>query len=138
MGYTIELSFNIRARRTNGISSEEIIYNLLDKHNSPSSYTLHETEGTSINTLISKKIVVISYDYDDILHCANFIREIKKQPLIYIECIYEDETIYKLLYASSRYLKKLDKKTSRKFKKDRKNNIYSDEENILLQQIYKN
>lgn len=137
MGYSIEVSYNVRARRNNNNELfEDQIRSMTEKYNSTTCYSLHECDGNSANTLIMKQVIVVSFEYDNIEDCAKFIREIKKTPFIYIECVYEDETIYKLLYASTRYLKKLDKTTSREFKKTRKNNNYSETEKILLKELF--
>ena len=54
---------------------------------------------------------------------------------LHIECIYYDDNIYKLMYASSYYLKNIDKDASKKYKKFIIDNIFTENELKLLSEF---
>ena len=110
MGYAIEMSRRIN--NTNMVANcnnfDEYIRKLA--HNSDSYYRMNEYNENSSQKnkknieLISVYVVIFSENnYDDFL---KFIKEIKKEKNIYIECIYQDDVTCDIIYASSKYLKK--------------------------------
>lgn len=127
MGYAIELSRKINNTNmvTNCNNFDECIRNLA--HNSDSYYTMNEhNENTSKKNkkklqLISVYVVIFSENnFDDFL---KFIKQIKKEKNIYIECIYQDDVTCDIIYASSKYLKKNDKDFVKLYKQNlNKNN----------------
>ena len=71
--------------------------------------------------LISVYVVIFSENnFDDFL---TFIKEIKKEKNIYIECIYQDDVTCDIIYASSKYLKKNDKDFVKLYKQNKNKNI---------------
>jgi hypothetical protein len=65
-----------------------------------------------------------------------FIKIIKSQKKGYIECIYND-LIFKLLYASSYYLKNINKDLSNNYKKFINLKQFTEDESKLLKQLIK-
>tara|TARA_B100002052_G_scaffold179402_1_gene163266 strand:+ start:1342 stop:1770 length:429 start_codon:yes stop_codon:yes gene_type:complete len=127
MGYAIEMSHRIN--NTNMVANcnnfDEYIRKLA--HNSDSYYTMNEYNENSSQKykkkieLISVYVVIFSENnFDDFL---TFIKEIKKEKNIYIECIYQDDVTCDIIYASSKYLKKNDKDFVKLYKQNKNKNI---------------
>ena len=140
MGYAIEMSRRIN--NTNMVANcnnfDEYIRKLA--HNSDSYYRMNEYNENSSQKykkkieLISVYVVIFSENnYDDFL---KFIKEIKKEKNIYIECIYQDDVTCDIIYASSKYLKKNDKDFVKLYKQNKNNsNIKKEIYNALCLSI---
>ena len=140
MGYAIEISRRIN--NTNMVANcnnfDEYIRKLA--HNSDSYYRMNEYNENSSQKykknieLISVYVVIFSENnYDDFL---KFIKEIKKEKNIYIECIYQDDVTCDIIYASSKYLKKNDKDFVKLYKQNINNsNIKKEIYNALCLSI---
>ena len=140
MGYAIEMSHRIN--NTNMVANcnnfDEYIRKLA--HNSDSYYTMNEYNENSSQKykkkieLISVYVVIFSENnFDDFL---TFIKEIKKEKNIYIECIYQDDVTCDIIYASSKYLKKNDKDFVKLYKQNKNNsNIKKEIYNALCLSI---
>ena len=140
MGYAIEMSRRIN--NTNMVANcnnfDEYIRKLA--HNSDSYYRMNEYNENSSQKykknieLISVYVVIFSENnYDDFL---KFIKEIKKEKNIYIECIYQDDVTCDIIYASSKYLKKNDKDFVKLYKQNINNsNIKKEIYNALCLSI---
>ena len=127
MGYAIEMSHRIN--NTNVVENcnnfDEYIRKLA--HNSDSYYTMNEYNENSSQKykkkiqLLTVYVVIFSENnFDDFL---TFIKEIKKEKNIYIECIYQDDITCDIIYASSKYLKKNDKDFVKLYKQNKNKNI---------------
>jgi hypothetical protein len=130
MGYNIEVSIDIR-KNTN---LSEIKGNIIDyafEMNCGHYYYLYEMEG---NCKIPRNhcIIVINFDDDHIYDCSKFFKTIKKMSNVHVECIYEDSTVCKLIYASSYYLTKMDKSRVKIYTKFKRERSYSDNESTIL------
>ncbi len=140
MGFAIEMSHKIN--NTNMVANcnnfDEYIRKLA--HNSDSYYTMNEYNENSSQKykkkieLISVYVVIFSENnFDDFL---TFIKEIKKEKNIYIECIYQDDVTCDIIYASSKYLKKNDKDFVKLYKQNKNNsNIKKEIYNALCLSI---
>lgn len=140
MGYAIEMSRRIN--NTNMVANcnnfDEYIRKLA--HNSDSYYRMNEYNENSSQKykknieLISVYVVIFSENnYDNFL---KFIKEIKKEKNIYIECIYQDDVTCDIIYASSKYLKKNDKDFVKLYKQNKNNsNIKKEIYNALCLSI---
>ena len=103
MGLTLELSFNV-CKNSNVTSIKQLLSDLSEKHNSINSYFIHEMEGHS--TIIDRHdcINIIEFDELDINNVINYIKDINRLNYIKIECIYQDEGVVNIIYASKKYL----------------------------------
>ena len=140
MGFAIEMSHRIN--NTNMIANcnnfDEYIRKLA--HKSDSYYRMNEYNENSSQKnkkkveLISVYVVIFSENnFDDFL---TFIKEIKKEKKIYIECIYQDDVTCDIIYASSKYLKKNDKDFVKLYKQNKNNsNIKKEIYNALCLNI---
>ena len=140
MGFAIEMSHRIN--NTNMIANcnnfDEYIRKLA--HKSDSYYRMNEYNENSSQKnkkkveLISVYVVIFSENnFDDFL---TFIKEIKKEKKIYIECIYQDDVTCDIIYASSKYLKKNDKDFVKLYKQNKNiSNLKKDIYNALCLSI---
>ena len=140
MGFAIEMSHRIN--NTNMIANcnnfDEYIRKLA--HKSDSYYRMNEYNENSSQKnkkkveLISVYVVIFSENnFDDFL---KFIKEIKKEKKIYIECIYQDDVTCDIIYASSKYLKKNDKDFVKLYKQNKNiSNLKKDIYNALCLSI---
>jgi hypothetical protein len=99
-------------------------------------YYLYEMEGR-IRIPRNHCIIVINFDDNEIFNCAHFLKTIKKIKDLHIECIYDDEIVCKLLYASSYYLTTIDKDKAIKYNKNKRERSLSDNETIILNEVTK-
>lgn len=119
MGYAVELSFN--AKKTMGLlKKQQDIAVKARLYNCSSQYNMMEMEGVGRKITKSESIHVVIYDDENIDSMYEFIQEIRKNKLAFIECIYRDDCTCDLLYASGHYLKKLDKPLSLKIRRSMK------------------
>tara|TARA_Y100000996_G_scaffold164635_1_gene127884 strand:+ start:192 stop:608 length:417 start_codon:yes stop_codon:yes gene_type:complete len=119
MGYAIELSFDVRKEGAwhSQLNSRK---NLAEEYGCAMQYFTHEIEGKGKNTLKSDSVQVIVFSEENLENFLCFIRTMRQQPKNYIDCIYEDDTTCKLLYASPQYIRKMDKDLARIYRKERK------------------
>ena len=119
MGYAVELSFN--AKKTMGLLKKQQDIEVKARlYNCSSQYNMIEMEGVGRKITKSESIHVVIYDDENIDSMYEFIQEIRKNKLAFIECIYRDDCTCDLLYASGHYLKKLDKPMSLKIRRSMK------------------
>lgn len=119
MGYAIELSFDIR--KIKNINEEQkIIYREAVDFGCISQYHLHEMEGYGRNTIRSDYIHIVMFDSENFEYLIDYIRHIRKQRKLCIECIYKDDTNCDLLYASSKFIKRMDKQSSLCYRREKK------------------
>jgi len=112
MGYAIELSFDVK--KVSGYTQHiDAINTKARKYGCSSHYSMHEIEGIGRKTTRNESILVLLFEEEDETdNMYRFIKEIRVERLGYIDCIYRDEVSCNLLYASPKYLRRLDKKTS--------------------------
>lgn len=131
MVFNIEISFNI-LKHCSVSEIESTIICTAKKYNCLSYYSMNEME----NNLYQNRnhiVYVISFDTMDIKYLESFIKEVKKIRNIYIESLYEDDIICKLIYASNYYLSTIDKDKVLMYNKRKR--AYSEEETTLINGI---
>ena len=111
MGYAVELSFDVSKSGSYTTKQEQISIKARD-HSSCTQYSMHEIEGHGRKTVRNDSIYVVMFEDDDLNNMLSFIEEIKLDKISSIDCIYTDDISCNLLYASPKYLRRLDKPTS--------------------------
>ena len=129
MGYNVEISVNM-LKETKFSEIEKMIICTAEYYNCDNIYSLSEEDGT-IKIPRYHCIYVLNFMDDNFENLIKFIKFIKTNKSSYIECIYDND-IYKLLYASSFYLKHIDKELSKKYKKFIKDKQFTQNEFKLL------
>ena len=111
MGYAVELSFDVSKSGSYTVKQEQIAMKARD-HGSSTQYSMHEIEGYGRKTVRNESIHVVMFEDSDLDRMLSFIGEIRSEKISSIDCIYADEISCNLLYASPKYLRRLDKPTS--------------------------
>jgi hypothetical protein len=78
---------------------------------------------------------VVNFEDKEIFNCSIFVKKVKKMKDLYIECIYDDEIMCKLIYASQYYLTTMDKDKVVKYNKFKRERSLSDNEKLILDQV---
>ena len=132
MGYNVEISVNI-LKETKFSEVEKTIQGIAEFYNCDNFYLFNEEDGT-IKIPRYHCIYVIYFVYENFDNIVKFLKFIKKYKISYIECLYEND-VYKLIYASSFYLKGLDKELSKKYKQFIKDKNFTPNEIKLLREL---
>jgi len=132
MGYNVEISVNM-LKETKFSEVEKTIQSIAEFYNCNNIYLFNEEDGT-IKIPRYHCIYVIYFDDDNLNNLIKFLKFIKKYKISYIECLYEND-VFKLLYASSFYLKNLDKELSKKYKQFIKDKNFTPNEIKLLREL---
>ena len=132
MGYNVEISVNV-LKETKFSEIENTIHEVAEHYNCEKIYTISEEDGT-LKIPRYHCIFVIHFSKDYFENLIKFLNFFKKYKSSYIECIYDNE-IYKLLYASSLYLKNVDKELSKKYKQFIKDKNFTPNESKLLKEL---
>ena len=132
MGYNIEISLNL-LKETKGSEIESTIKELATKHECNTIYTTSETDG-ACKIPRYHNIIVINFLDSNIQNLINFVRNMKIYKKGHIECIYDD-CLSKLIYASSYYLKTIDKYIANNYKAFIKNKDFTPFEMSLLHEF---
>jgi hypothetical protein len=111
MGYTIEISFNI-IKKTNVIEINYDMISLAKKYGCENYYYV-DLENKSHRKLY---VIAFYFEQDDISNLIEFIKNVKKTKSNKIDCIYDDNILCKMIYASGYYLRKIDKSLAKKYK----------------------
>ncbi len=122
MGYAVELSFDVKTVGLGFTKRIDTIETKAREYGCSSQYSMHEIEGVGRKTIRNENITVVVFEEEFIDNMYLFLKDIRTNKLGYIECIYRDEVSCNLLYASPKYLRRLDKKTSLDIRRSIKNN----------------
>ena len=138
MVYAIELSFDF-LQEPNISSFQEILLDIALSYECEDKYFMHEVEGSNRICERSHCIFAVTFCADKLDNCLLFLKEIRRnyRRSIYIECIYRDELKCNLIYASKKYLDKMDKHSAQLFKRNRKHSNYTDSELAIINLIKK-
>ena len=134
MGYLIELSFNIN-KVSNFIQTKEMILKIAEKYNKTFSYNNHEIMGK--NRTIFRNHYVMTYLFDDENDIVKFIKQIKLMKHIYIESISYDNCVFKMMYASKKYLNIMDKNKAKEYLEKKRNNKLFKSDSVIMKEMYK-
>lgn len=134
MGYLIELSFNIN-KVSNFIQTKEMILKIAEKYNKTFSYNNYEIMGK--NRTIFRNHYVMTYLFDDERDIVKFIKQIKLMKYIYIESISYDDCVFKMMYASKKYLNIMDKNKAKEYLEKKRNNTLFKFDSVIMKEMYK-
>jgi hypothetical protein len=135
MGYTVEVSINMRIH-TNVSELKRYIADLALDLNCDHYYYLYEMSH-SCKVLRNHCIIVVNFHDDETFNCATFLKTLKKMKDMHIECIYDDEIVCNLLYASKYYLSTIEKDKAIKYSKNKRERSLSDNDKVILEPVAK-
>jgi hypothetical protein len=133
MSYKIDISINA-LKHTNISEIEAEVFSIASQYNCQDVYTFSENDGMLKNSKC-KYIITSTFSQNSLTDLLCFIKNMKKNKNIHIECIYSDNIVTKVIYASQCYLKMLHKNNINNYKNFKKNKIYSEEEQMILQEL---
>lgn len=135
MGYEIEVSFNI-LKSSSVTELQEMVKNIAGECGCESFYEDYEYE-TNIQFKRNHCIMTIIFQDKKSNNLLHFLRLIRRKEGLFLESIYDEES-GKILYASQYYVtQRMNKSNAKVFKRERRERIYSDEENTILKTIRK-
>lgn len=133
MTYLIELSYNL-SKNTN---LNETINKLLEKAamcRLENFYKNYEFMGK--NRKIIRNHCVLTFTFEEHMELVSeFIRFVKRLKVINIESVSYDNTVFKIIYASKKYLNFMEKEFALKYIKDRRNGSLFQQDSILMKAI---
>jgi len=132
MGYTLEISFDIRK---NPVSFKDELKGLAQSFDCETEYFIHEIEGRGKTIDRNSCIHIVTFSNEKAPNIVVLLRELKKYP-VYIECIYRDDN-YKFVHISSHYLSKMDKEIAKSYKKGKKQRENNELEKKMLEVLRK-
>ena len=133
MGYNIEISFDMVKHANVSQMKREITDFALDSC-CDHYYYLYEMEGCG-TTKRNHCIIVVNFDDMEIMNCALFLKSVRKNKDLYIECIYEDVNACKLIYASRYYQTTMNRDKAIKYNKFKRERSLSDNERTILDEL---
>tara|TARA_B100000963_G_scaffold274117_1_gene242343 strand:- start:1034 stop:1444 length:411 start_codon:yes stop_codon:yes gene_type:complete len=134
MTYLIELSYNL----SKNTSLNETISKLLNKAENcrlENFYKNYEYMGK--NRRVIRNHCILTFMFEEHLELVSeFIRYVKKFKTVNIESVSYDNAIFKLIYASKKYLNFMEKEFALKYIEDRRNGNLFQQDSILMKAIY--
>ncbi len=134
MTYQIELSVNLN-KVTNLSEIKSLLINKAEECKVEDYYTMFEYFGK--NRHIYRNHCILTFSFEDHMELVSeFIRFSKKMKTIHIESVSYDNAVFKLIYASKKYLNFMEKEFALKYIKDRRNGNLFQQDSILMKAIY--
>lgn len=136
MGFLVELSLNIK--KTGNISSyKKLLVEEALKNKCEIYFFNYEFMGKNRRILKNHFILTFIFEENEEL-VANFIRFTKKHKRsVKVESIVYENCIYKLMYASSKYLNMMDKDKAKDYIENRKSNNLYKQNSIIIKTLLK-
>lgn len=135
MGFFIEISFDV-IKSNNFIDLKKNIIELADKSKKEFFYVNHEIMGK--NRRIYRNHYVMSFLFGDNEELvADFIRDVKKLKIVNIESVGYDNCVFKLMYASRKYLNIMDKFKAKEYLQKKRENTLFKNDSVILKAVYK-
>ena len=135
MGYNVEVSINLLVHTNFSELRKEITDFALDL-NCDHYYYLYEM-GNGGKIPRNHCIIVVNFHDDETFNCASFLKTLKRMKDLHIECIYDDEIVCNLLYASKYYLTTIEKDKAIKYSKNKRERSLSDNDKVVLEPVTK-
>jgi hypothetical protein len=133
MGYNIEVSFNT-LKHTCVMETRDMILNLAREKGCESCYYTFEFINDKYETR-THAVITVNFQEYNINEVVEFLKTVKQIKGIYIESIYDDN-IEQLLFASQYYLTQMmDKDLVVKYKVNKRERSYSEDDTIILNTI---
>ena len=132
MGYNVDGAVNMN-KETKFSEIESTIKDIAKYYDYNNIYSISEEDRTK-KVLRYHYVFVINFLDENFESFIKFLKYMKNYKHSYIECIYTND-IYKLLYASSYYLKSVDKDVEKRYKKFINDKIFTENEHLLVKEF---
>ena len=132
MVYNITFSFN--AKQANITQVQNNLLNIAEEYDSHNYYFSYEENicKKNINIMCVFNLSFENNEIKNMTICINEIRNIKK---VNLDCIFEENTNYRLIYASKYYLQTIEKDSVSNYKKFHRERSYSETDTLILDSI---
>lgn len=132
MVYNITFSFN--AKQANITQVQNNLLNIAENYDSHNYYFSYEENlyKKNINIICIFNLSFENNEIKNMTICINEIRNIKK---VNLDCIFEENNKYRLIYASKYYLQTIEKDSVSNYKKFHRERSYSETDSIILNSI---
>ena len=134
MSYLIELSY-ILSKNTSLNQTGSILLNKAENCRLEHFYQNYEYMGKNRRVIRNHCILTFMFE-EHIELVSEFIRFVKKLKTVNIESVSYDNAIFKLIYASKKYLNFMEKEFALKYIEDRRNGNLFQQDSILMKAIY--
>lgn len=134
MTYLIELSYNL----SKNSSLNDTISKLVEKaENCRLEHFYKNYEYMGKNRRIIRNHCILTFMFEEHIELVSeFIRFVKKNRTVNIESVSYDNAVFKLIYASKKYLNFMEKEFALKYIEDRRNGNLFQQDSILMKAIY--
>ena len=134
MTYLIELSYNL----SKNTSLNQTVSELLNKaENCRLEHFYQNYEYMGKNRRIIRNHCILTFMFEEHIELVSeYIRFVKKLKTVNIESVSYDNAIFKLIYASKKYLNFMEKEFALKYIEDRRNGNLFQQDSILMKAIY--
>jgi len=135
MGYLLELSMNLN--KTSNIS--EIKYKIITKAEECHVISYHDLyEFMGKNRNIHRNHYVLSFTFEEHVELViHFIQYIKSLKCVNIESLGYDNVVFKLMYASKKYLNLMDKYQAKKYLEEKRHGSLFQQDSPIIKAIIK-
>ena len=136
MGYAIELSFDIR-NSGSVVSQKQRRRQLATDYLCNIQYFMHEIEGYRKTTTRNDVVQVVIFETEKLENFLGFVKAVRKDREVHVECIYQDDRTCDLLYASPKYLRRIEKTFAKNYKKKLKTEERTEIELMVMNALKK-
>ena len=136
MGYAIELSFDIR-NSGSVVSQKQRRRKLATDYLCNIQYFMHEIEGHRKTTTRNDVVQVVIFETEKLENFLGFVKAVRKDREVHVECIYQDDRTCDLLYASPKYLRRIEKTFAKNYKKKLKTEERTEIELMVMNALKK-
>ena len=134
MTYLIELSYNL-SKNTSLNETTSKLLNKAENCRLENFYKNYEYMGK--NRRVIRNHCILTFMFEEHLELVSeFIRYVKKFKTVNIESVSYDNAVFKLIYASKKYLNFMEKEFALKYIEDRRNGNLFQQDSILMKAIY--
>ena len=134
MGYTIELSFNLRKKgdltETRRVFEEKAL-----QHGCENFYYNYEMSGHGRTLKRSHYVMTFIFEEND-EEVVKFLKFCKAAKYVYIESVSYENTIVQLMYASKQYLNMMEKEFAKLYYIKKRNGLLYNKDSPIMKEIY--
>ena len=135
MGYLLELSINLK-KQVNLSEMKDILFKKAEECKVENYYSMFEFMGENRQIYRNHCILTFTFpEHDELL--ATFIKFSKKFKSISVESLGYDNIVFKLMYASKKYLNMMDKGIVQEYIKNYKNKSLYRQNSLPIRAILK-
>ncbi len=134
MGYTIELSFDIR-KRGDITETCKIFEKESSKYGCELFYTNYEVSGYNRTMRRCHYVMTFIFEENDEI-VAKFVKFVKQQRDIKIESVVCENSNINIMYASKQYLNMMEKEFAKRYCHERRNGLLYNMESPIMKAVY--